>query len=136
VTTRRVAALEVPTSRAEELVDVTARVEAAVAATGVADGVVVVYCPHTTAGIAIQENADPDVQVDLLGALDRMAPRTYPFRHAEGNAHAHVKAALVGTSATVLLEGGRLVLGTWQGIYLAEFDGPRRRTLQVKVLAG
>lgn len=131
-----VAKLDITTSRDEELLDVTARVAQAVAATGVADGLVVVYCPHTTAGIVVQENTDPDVRIDLLGALDRMAPRTYPFRHAEGNAHAHVKAALVGTSTTVVLDGGRLLLGTWQGIYLAEFDGPRHRTVHVKVLAG
>lgn len=132
----RVATIEVATTRAEELVDITARVRAEVASSGVAHGAVVVYCPHTTAGITVQENADPDVQTDLLDALDRLVPRTHPFRHAEGNAHAHVKAALLGTSTTVVLDGGRLLLGTWQGIYLAEFDGPRRRTVQVRVLAG
>lgn len=133
--THRAESFEVHTSRAEELVDVTSRVREVVAAAGARSGIAVVYCPHTTAGITIQENADPDVQVDLLAALERMVPRSSPFRHAEGNSHAHVKSALVGASATVILENGAPVLGTWQGIYLAEFDGPRRRTVQVKLLA-
>jgi secondary thiamine-phosphate synthase enzyme len=132
---RRVQSFEVATAHPEELVDVTARVQAEVAASRVRDGAVVVYCPHTTAGITVQENADPDLRLDLLEALDRLAPRAGSYRHAEGNAHAHVKAALLGSSATIVLEGGKLLLGTWQGIYLAEFDGPRRRTVQVRVLA-
>jgi len=127
-------------TRAEtELVDVTDAVRAAVRAAGAGTGLAIVYCPHTTAAVTIQENADPDVQRDLLLALANAVPRSPAkgaFRHAEGNSDAHVKASLVGSSATVIVEGGDLVLGTWQGIYLCEFDGPRRRSLHLKIVAG
>ena len=120
------------------MVDVTAQVRAALRAAGARDGLVVVFVPHTTAGVTIQENADPDVQRDLLLSLenavpDRPARGTY--HHAEGNSDAHVKATLVGSSATVIVERGDLVLGTWQGIYLCEFDGPRTRTVELKLLS-
>ncbi len=131
----RVHAFEVETSMTLELVEVTDRVRAALAASGAKSGAAIVYCPHTTAAITVQENADPDVKHDLLFALDRLVPRTLPFRHAEGNSPAHVKSALLGSSATVLVDGGKLLLGTWQGIFLAELDGPRRRTVQVRILA-
>jgi secondary thiamine-phosphate synthase enzyme len=93
-----------------------------------------VFCPHTTAGITINENADPDVARDFLIGLGKAFPDRAEFRHAEGNSAAHLKASAVGSSATVIVSGGLLVLGTWQGIYLCEFDGPRRRRLFVKVL--
>lgn len=118
---------------AEAFVDITARVQQVVDETGVADGVCTVFVPHTTAGVTINENADPDVQHDMLLALDRMVPDRPEFRHAEGNSTAHVKASLMGSSATVFVQGGRLRLGTWQGIYFAEFDGPRSRTVWVRV---
>ena len=127
--------IEVETRARADLVDVTDRVRTAIRAAGLRDGIAVVYCPHTTAGVTIQENADPDVRHDLLLALENAVPsraETGRYRHAEGNSDAHVKASLVGSSATVLVEDGRPVLGTWQGIYLCEFDGPRRRTLLVK----
>jgi secondary thiamine-phosphate synthase enzyme len=127
--------IEVATSARAELVDVTARVREAVRAGGLADGAALVYCPHTTAGVTIQENADPDVQRDLLLALERAVPYQAGYRHAEGNADSHVKSALVGASQLVPVEGGALALGTWQGIYLCEFDGPRRRQLLVQLLA-
>src|SRR5512144_857379 len=120
----RLAPLHVRTRAAHELVDVTEEVRAAVRASRVRDGILVVFVPHTTAGVTIQENADPDVQRDLLLALERMVPRDAGWRHAEGNADAHVKASLVGSSQLVPVEAGELVLGTWQGIYLCEFDGP------------
>src|SRR5512141_803295 len=129
--------LEVPTRAAHDLVELTAEVRAALRAAQVRDGLLVVYVPHTTAGVTIQENADPDVQRDLLLALAHAVPDALPgagYRHAEGNSPAHVKASLLGSSATVLVEGGDLLLGTWQGIYLCEFDGPRTRRVQVKVV--
>jgi len=127
---------DIRTGRRVELVDVTAQVQSAVAACGARDGAVLVYVPHTTAGVTINEDADPSVRVDLAMALERLVPRDLPFTHAEGNSDAHVKASLVGSSVLVPLADGRLRLGTWQGIYFAEFDGPRHRHVLVSVLAG
>lgn len=129
------AQLKVSTNQREEWVDVTRRVQEAVADAGVADGLCVAFVSHTTAGVTIQENADPDVVSDCLMALDRMVPASLPFRHAEGNSTAHVKTSLVGSSVTVPVREGRLALGTWQAIYFCEFDGPRDRRLSVDVLA-
>jgi len=120
----------------EELIDITSLVRAAVKRTGVESGVVHVYCPHTTAGITIQENADPDVRTDLVGHLGRVVPQDERFRHSEGNADAHIKSSLVGTGQQVPLHGGKLCLGTWQAIFFCEFDGPRSRRVLVKVMAG
>jgi secondary thiamine-phosphate synthase enzyme len=120
------------------MVDVTAQVRAALRAAGARDGVLVVFVPHTTAGVTIQENADPDVQRDLLLALENAIPARPArgtYHHAEGNSDAHVKSALVGSSATLLVERGDLVLGTWQGIFLCEFDGPRTRTVELKLIS-
>ena len=131
--------LEVETTERAEMVEVTAQVRAAVRAAGVASGVAWVYCPHTTAGVTVQENADPDVRRDLLLALENAVPLAAAkgrYRHGEGNSDAHVKASLVGSSAALLVDGGAPLLGTWQGVFLCEFDGPRRRTLLVKVVAG
>jgi secondary thiamine-phosphate synthase enzyme len=125
---------ELETPGRAAFVDITAQVAAAARASGVPDGVVVVSVPHTTAGITINENVDPSVRADLLTALDRLVPATLPFTHAEGNADAHVKASLMGGSVQVPLTGGRLRLGTWQGVYFCEFDGPRRRRVEVVVL--
>ncbi|MHC5054708.1 MAG: secondary thiamine-phosphate synthase enzyme YjbQ [Planctomycetota bacterium] len=119
-----------------QLVDVTREVAEAVAASGPERGAALVQVPHTTAGVTINENADPDVCADLEGALDRLVPWDGPYRHSEGNSAAHVKSTLVGSSVTVPVEEGRLVLGTWQGIYLCEFDGPRTRKVRVRPLAG
>ena len=127
---------EVRTTRREELVDVTELVERAVAASGVSAGIAVVSSPHTTAGILVNENADPDVATDLIAGLARIAPERGGWRHAEGNSDAHLKTALVGTSALLPVEGGRLVLGTWQAVYFAEFDGPRTRRVDVRVIPG
>ena len=125
---------EVKTGSRECLVDITSRVQQAVAASGLENGVCTVYVPHTTAGVTINENADPDVCRDLLAFLGELVPRDWRFRHGEGNSDAHVKASLLGASAQVLVEGGRLTLGTWQGIFFAEFDGPRIRRVQVIVV--
>jgi secondary thiamine-phosphate synthase enzyme len=128
--------LRVKTDRRTQLVDVTAQVQQAVSACGVGSGLCYLYVPHTTAAIAINECADPDVARDVEGAMDRLIPTTGPYRHSEGNSDSHVKAVLVGTSQIVLVEGGKLVLGRWQGIFFCEFDGPRDRRLQVKIVSG
>lgn len=122
--------IAVRTTRRCEFVDITAQVQDCVDAS--ATGCVTVFVPHTTCGVTINENADPDVTADMAGALDRMVPWDDPrYRHGEGNSAAHVKASLMGSSVRVLVENGRLRLGTWQAIYLCEFDGPRTRTVWV-----
>ena len=108
----------------------------AIAQSGVASGHAIVYCPHTTAGITVNENADPDVVRDLLLGLREAFPDRPEFRHAEGNSAAHLKASAMGASATVIIEGGRPLLGTWQGVHFCEFDPPRQRTFYVKVVGG
>ena len=118
----------------EDFYNITPQVRESVAKSGVADGIAVVYCPHTTAGITINENADPDVVHDLLIGLDNAFPDRAQFRHGEGNSAAHLKASAMGASATVVIEGGRPVLGTWQGIYFTEFDPPRNRKFYVKII--
>lgn len=118
----------------EQFYNITKDVKTAVQKSGVRDGLCVVFCPHTTAGITINENADPDVVQDLLLGLDQAFPDRAAFRHAEGNSAAHLKASCIGSSAHVLVENGAPLLGTWQGIYFCEFDGPRTRTFYVKVL--
>ncbi len=125
---------EVRTRNRDEMIDITDRVASAVRASGVEEGAATVYVPHTTAGVTINENADPSVVHDVLAALDAAVPwRQGFYRHGEGNSAAHVKSSLMGCSARVLVQGGRLVLGTWQGIYFCEFDGPRSRKVIVAV---
>ncbi|WP_079933063.1 secondary thiamine-phosphate synthase enzyme YjbQ, partial [Carboxydocella sp. ULO1] len=119
--------LRVRTGARDQLVDITDRVQQVVSQRGVKSGLCVVFVPHTTAGVTINENADPDVVTDMLTVLDKLVPWRANYRHGEGNSAAHVKASLLGSSVTVIIEEGRLQLGTWQGIYLAEFDGPRER---------
>lgn len=121
------------TSRCE-LVDITNDVRGMVAASGVREGVATIWSRHTTAAITVNENADPDVVTDLLDGLERIAPRNAGWRHAEGNSDAHLKASLVGASESIPIVDGQLVLGTWQGIYFCEFDGPRSRTFEVVVV--
>lgn len=123
------------TNRRNQFVEITTTVQEIVSASNVQSGQCIVYCPHTTAGITIQENADPDVVHDMLLWLERTIPHKQPgFRHAEGNSDSHLKASLIGSSATILIEDGELVLGTWQGIYFCEFDGPRTRKVHVQVM--
>ena len=126
------AQFQVRTGRRTEFVNIMDKVQAAVKELGIAAGVVTVFVPHTTAGITINENADPDVMRDVDAALERMVPWEAGYRHGEGNAAAHVKASLMGSSVRVLVEGGRLRLGTWQSIYFCEFDGPRSRNVWVE----
>ena len=129
-------AFEVRTGSGVCLVDVTGQVAAALGASGVEEGLCVVYVPHTTAGVTINENADPSVVRDIVDGLSRAVPQAGPYRHAEGNSPAHIKASLVGPSLSIPVSAGRLALGTWQGIYLCEFDGPRTRRVIVKVMEG
>ena len=124
----------IETSR-QEMQPITRQVRQAVEASGVEEGICVVYCPHTTAAITINENADPDVVQDLLFALDTTSPDRPEFCHLEGNSAAHVKASMLGSSATVPISEGRLALGRWQGIYFCEFDGPRKREFFVQIMA-
>ena len=119
-----------------EFVDITRQVQQAFQESGLSDGAVTVFVPHTTAGITINENADTSVVTDLLGNLQRLIPKDGNYRHSEGNSDAHCKASLMGCSLSVPVRKGELVLGTWQGIYFCEFDGPRSRQFQVTALAG
>lgn len=127
---------EVRTKYRSEMVDVTGLVRDAVQKNRSAEGAALVFCPHTTAAVTINENADPDVVDDVLDGLSRIAPQSGGWRHSEGNSDGHIKSSLVGPSLLVPIEQGRLALGTWQGIYLCEFDGPRLRKLVVTVLPG
>jgi len=129
------AKLRVTTKRRTELVNITRPIQEALARHAPATGICHIYVPHTTAGVTVNESADPDVVVDLLDALDRLVPSTAAYRHTEGNADAHIKTALIGTSAHVPIDDGHLALGTWQGIFLCEFDGPRTREVWLRVLA-
>ncbi len=117
----------------QHLHDITSKVKEAIKQSGINDGICVVYCPHTTAGITINENADPDVINDLLLGFDKAFPDNPNFRHFEGNSTAHLKASCVGSSATVIVENNKPILGTWQSIYFCEFDGPRTRTVYIKI---
>ena len=116
------------------MMDITAQVAEAVAESGVQNGTVLVFCPHTTAAITINENADPDVQHDILLTLEELLPKNRPgYRHGEGNSDAHVKTSLVGANELVMIENGRLKLGTWQSVFFCEFDGPRTRRVHLQV---
>ncbi len=117
----------VRTGRREELINLTSVATATLRKSGIKSGICIVYVPHTTAAVTINENADPDVPRDILMALGKIVPTSLPFRHIEGNSDAHVKATLVGSSVIIPVENARLALGTWQGIFFCEFDGPRSR---------
>ncbi|MEL7642417.1 MAG: secondary thiamine-phosphate synthase enzyme YjbQ [Solidesulfovibrio sp.] len=120
---------EVRTARREELVRVTGDLQELVTEKGWRDGALVVFCPHTTASLTVNEDADPDVAADLVLALSRLLPREAGYKHVEGNSDAHVKTTLVGPSLTLLVSAGRIQLGTWQGVFLCEWDGPRNRKI-------
>ena len=128
--------LRISTSHPQEMIDITTQVQHAVAGTGISEAVCMLFNPHTTAGLTINEGADPDVRKDLLGALKVMVPHAYPYAHAEGYAPAHLMATLTGNTVTVFVEQGRLRLGTWQHIFFCEYDGPRERTIWWKLIAG
>ena len=124
----------VETKRREDTIDITPRVKAAVTRAKIAEGIVVVTVAHTTAAVFVNENADPDVQKDLLTALERTVPRGAAYEHAEGNGPAHIKAVLIGNSVTLPIRDGAIALGTWQGVYFAELDGPRERSATITVI--
>jgi secondary thiamine-phosphate synthase enzyme len=125
------------TAARNQFVEITDQVRDAISASGVKSGLCVVYCPHTTAAITVNENADPDVVHDMLLYLNKTVPKDQTgFRHGEGNSDSHIKASLVGPSVTLLVEGGDIVLGRWQGVYFCEFDGPRTREVCVQALGG
>ena len=126
--------IEVKTTSACQFIDITSYIKSIIKSEAVSSGVIVIYVPHTTCGITINENADPDVKEDIKETLERLIPKDMHYRHVEGNSHAHIKASLIGSSVTVFAESSTLVLGTWQGIYLAEFDGPRLRSVLVKII--
>jgi len=125
------------TTGRNQFIDITRQVESIVLQSGVKSGICVIYAPHTTAGITINENADPTVRKDIINALEKLVPWREPFyEHAEGNSAAHIKSSLIGCNQTVIVQNGKLLLGTWQGIYFCEFDGPRTRRVFVKVIEG
>ena len=123
------------TNESREILDITPEVREALQETGAQEGIAVVYVPHTTAGVGINENSDPDVKTDVLIALERAFPENLPYRHAEGNSTAHLKSLYVGSSATLIVHEGSLELGTWGGVYFCEFDGARQRTMLVKCVS-
>ena len=127
--------LQVRTRSRTELIDITSEVADAIRAEGTQDGLCLVYCPHTTAAITIQENADPSVVADLLKELQKIVPFEDGYRHGEGNSAAHIKSSVIGCSEMLVVERGRAALGTWQGIYFCEFDGPRTRRVLVKAVS-
>jgi secondary thiamine-phosphate synthase enzyme len=126
--------IEVRTRDRQGFYDITPQLQALVRESGIDDGVCYVFCPHTTAGLTMNENWDPDVRHDMGMALDAMSPDRLGYRHGEGNSPAHVKSSLVGANTFIFIESGRLALGRWQGVYLAEFDGPRDRRVWVKIV--
>jgi len=127
--------LEVRTPSKETLVDITGRVMEEVSSSGIQKGICSVYVPHTTAGVTINENADPSVKEDILMTFRKIVPDSLPYSHSEGNSPAHVKASLIGSSVNILIDKGRLSLGTWQGIFFCEFDGPRNRRAFIKIFS-
>lgn len=124
--------LSVKTARREDLVAITAQLQDMVAVNGWQSGMLFLHCPHTTAGLTVNENADPDVVRDVLATLARLVPKDGDYRHSEGNSDAHVKASCMGPGLSLIVEGGRIRLGTWQGVFFCEFDGPRNRQLWVQ----
>ena len=122
------------TKKTNEFIDITTMISQIVTDSNISQGDVIIFCPHTTAGITINENADPDVVRDMLLTLEKLVPRNNPnYRHSEGNSDAHLKSSLIGTSEQIIITDGKLALGSWQGLYFCEFDGPRNRTVFVQV---
>lgn len=126
--------IRLSTTRRSELLDITAQLQEAVTASGIHDGLCAVFCPHTTAGLTVNENADPSVKKDIITTLGNLIPERGDYGHAEGNSDSHIKSSLFGPSLTLIIEKGRLCLGTWQGIFFCESDGPRQREVWVKVI--
>ncbi|MCK5759086.1 MAG: secondary thiamine-phosphate synthase enzyme YjbQ [Clostridiales bacterium] len=127
--------VRISTKTRSDMVNITGRIQEIVAKSGIKNGIVVVFVPHTTAGITINENADPDVVTDILMKLNKIVTEDRDYLHYEGNSSAHIKALMTGSSVTVILEEGKLALGMWQGIYFCEYDGPRSRTVNIEIIA-
>jgi secondary thiamine-phosphate synthase enzyme len=125
----------ISTKKHQEFIDITYMLNEAIEKSGVQNGVGVIYCPHTTAGITINENGDPDVVSDILSSLDKVFPVKGDYRHFEGNSHAHIKSSYMGAEKIVIINEGSPILGTWQSVYFCEFDGPRNRTLFIKIIS-
>jgi secondary thiamine-phosphate synthase enzyme len=126
--------LQIKTNQKEEFTDLTSKIQDSVQSIGIKNGICVVYVPHTTAGVTINENADPSVKKDFLMTLKKIVPDSLSYTHAEGNSPSHIKAGLVGSSVEVIIQNRRLALGTWQGIFFCEFDGPRQRQIYLQIL--
>lgn len=126
--------LNIRTRVRTELVDITSQLQKIIQESKIESGLLVLYVPHTTAALAINENADPSVQHDILAELNRLIPFSGPYQHTEGNSAAHIKSTFIGPSQTLFIEGGKLALGTWQGVYFCEFDGPRSRKVWIKII--
>lgn len=124
----------VKTTKTQEFIDITNLINEEIKRKQVKEGIAIVFVPHTSAGVTINENTDPDVVEDIISALNKAFPVEGDYRHYEGNSHAHIKASLMGSSCTLLIEGGKLKLGTWQGVYFCEFDGPRNRKVYIRVI--
>jgi len=128
--------ISIRTNTRVEMIDITSAVQKALQEEKIQSGYCIVFTPHTTAAVTINENADPDVPRDIIAALERVIPQNASYRHSEGNSPAHVKSSLIGASELVLVENGRIVLGTWQSVFFCEFDGPRLRKVIIKAVAG
>jgi secondary thiamine-phosphate synthase enzyme len=127
--------IDIKTSKTVEFQDITTRINELIASNGVSDGVCYIFVPHTTAGVTVNEHADPSVVADIAEYLEEAVPQHRKYRHLEGNSPAHIKAMLLGDSETLFIENGRLKLGTWQGVFFAEFDGPRHRHVHIKIVS-
>ena len=128
--------INIKTSRRIDLIDITGQAQEIVSKSKVKKGICFVFCPHTTAGLTINENADPSVRYDIINTLDKLVPENAGYAHSEGNADSHIKSSIFGSSLTIFIEDGNLALGTWQGIFFCESDGPRPREIWIKILAG
>jgi secondary thiamine-phosphate synthase enzyme len=126
--------LDIVTQKREQMIDISSQVSKCLEDSGISNGIAVIFCPHTTAAITINENADPDVVRDIIYGLNKIFPNSAEFKHFEGNSDAHLKASTIGMSETIIVENGRLLLGRWQGIYFCEFDGARNRKVHIKII--
>jgi len=131
----KVEQIQVPTQQREELIDITGEVRSYISKVGLQNGLIILYVPHTTAAVTINENADPDVARDILYKLNKEIPQRDNYHHGEGNSDAHIKSSLVGASEQIIVSDGKPILGTWQGVYFCEFDGPRTRKLIIKAIS-
>ncbi len=131
----KVETITIRTSRREQLVDITDEIRGYLSKSGVKDGIIVVFNPHTTGAVTINEGADPDVAVDIVEILKTQYPQSGSYRHLEGNSDAHIKSAIIGSDRSIIISGGKLVLGTWQKVFFCEFDGPRTRKIYLKAIS-